>query len=632
MSAHKRRLLSLVVWSGLHAWLLPEAAWAQDALGSGNALDRNPGVGTGGRNTAAPPNPFAGRNAVITGEVVGGREFRGRVGYRAPGDFAVRTPSDSQYRFRAGSAWSSSSAWSLGPSTYDQLRFGQGLGEYTISLQRQGQGATPQTVAQMPTPLSFAQTSESRWQYNNMSLSAVSQEQQQRMVEPSVLRTAISPDGVPIAITTSSLRGLTLEPADYLDRLGLSAYDEVRARQEMIEDYHERQAGTQTVPGQGAPARPEVPGEAVKTQESLAPIDQGLRVGTQFQTRFDSAVAAAPSDSTAIDSRVSGSAQDEYTMMLQRIADRYVRSQDERNATMQPGLVEQLNREYVVLRENLTGRKDPSGRTGAPVSSREPGGMAPVSEPQATGQPGVVDPTEPPPGQAAPGQGGATGSTGNPDSRRAPGSTGAAGAPRTNDARSGSRSTESANPLDIAKIMPALAHGEKIEKLTSEQQGRFNELMMAGEQALRDGEYMNAEQRFQRALRFTPGHPLAMAGLANAQLGAELYLASADSLRVLFTDHPEMIDVSWGEGLLPPRERLDAATKSVRGRLEAPTDRASMALVLAYLGRQTADRALMQEGLDALAAAAGNDPLLPLLRAIWLEGAALPSSQPAAEK
>jgi hypothetical protein len=48
------------------------------------------------------------RNALVTGNVIGGREFRGDVGYSAAGDFRGRLGSDDFFSFQrnsAGSAW-----------------------------------------------------------------------------------------------------------------------------------------------------------------------------------------------------------------------------------------------------------------------------------------------------------------------------------------------------------------------------------------------------------------------------------------------------------------------------------------------------------------------------------------------
>jgi hypothetical protein len=209
---------------------------------------------------------------------------------------------------------------------------------------------------------------------------------------------------------------------------------------------------------------------------------------------------------------------------------------------------------------------------------------------------------------------GATGPTGAARETGAPGVTGVTGG--TGSSRADG--FDPSKPIDVTKLAPILAHGQRVEKLTSEQQGRFNELMATAEEQLRQGEYMNAELRFQRALRFMPGHPLAMGGIANAQLGAELYLSAADTLRVLYTDHPEMIDVAWAEGLLPSQDRLKGAVATLRTSLEGPRDRASFALVLAYVGRQLNDRATVAEGLAHMAKESPDDPLPPLLQAVWL--------------
>lgn len=64
-------------------------ASAQDALGTGNALDANPRVGSLGINPAA--RSFAEeirfRNALVTGNAAGARAFRGDIGYSAAADF-----------------------------------------------------------------------------------------------------------------------------------------------------------------------------------------------------------------------------------------------------------------------------------------------------------------------------------------------------------------------------------------------------------------------------------------------------------------------------------------------------------------------------------------------------------------
>jgi hypothetical protein len=67
----------------------------------GNALDANPGVGTGGFNYAAPPPPINRANAIVTGNVGGGLGFRGYSPIRDTSQLFIDTPSSSLSGFRA---------------------------------------------------------------------------------------------------------------------------------------------------------------------------------------------------------------------------------------------------------------------------------------------------------------------------------------------------------------------------------------------------------------------------------------------------------------------------------------------------------------------------------------------------
>jgi hypothetical protein len=192
-----------------------------------------------------------------------------------------------------------------------------------------------------------------------------------------------------------------------------------------------------------------------------------------------------------------------------------------------------------------------------------------------------------------------------------------AGAPETGDEESDLPEIYTRPPLEPPDIGVILRHGLRVDELASKDQTRFNELVASGEEALRQGEYFRAERRFNRALRFTPGHPMATAGLAHAQLGAGLYVAAALTVRGLFTHQPEMIDTRYHAALVPDATRLDRAVNTLRTRI-AEADHASDALLLAYVGRLLDERPIIEEGVSALAAAAPDDPLLPLLQTIWL--------------
>lgn len=170
----------------------------------------------------------------------------------------------------------------------------------------------------------------------------------------------------------------------------------------------------------------------------------------------------------------------------------------------------------------------------------------------------------------------------------------------------------------VDQLGPVLRHGQKLDRLASPDRARFNELMSSAEEALAAGEYFWAERRFDRALRFTPGHPLASAGLGHARIGAGLYASAAFTLRRLLVEHPEMIDTTYAPQLLPNSVRLDAVVRALGQEVaEAGRDQASLGFLLAYIGHQLGDGDLVDRGLSAMASATPGDPLLPLLRQVW---------------
>jgi len=168
----------------------------------------------------------------------------------------------------------------------------------------------------------------------------------------------------------------------------------------------------------------------------------------------------------------------------------------------------------------------------------------------------------------------------------------------------------------IAAIAEALRHGEKLDHYATEDPTRFNELMKSGGEWLADGHYFWAERHFDRALRFTPGHPLATAGMGHAQIGAGLHVPAALTLRRLLTTNPELIDVRYGPELLPSRVRLNRAVEQLRDRIvRVERDRRLRGFVLAYIGHQLDEPALVKEGLGHM----DDEPLRALLEAVWLD-------------
>lgn len=93
----------LILVAGLLA-ILPQVAVAQNALGDGRGLEKD--MRKGGTGNTPRKNfreEVARRNALVTGQIGGGKAFQGSVGYTAPTDFRGATAGDSSFAFRRDS-------------------------------------------------------------------------------------------------------------------------------------------------------------------------------------------------------------------------------------------------------------------------------------------------------------------------------------------------------------------------------------------------------------------------------------------------------------------------------------------------------------------------------------------------
>ena len=172
----------------------------------------------------------------------------------------------------------------------------------------------------------------------------------------------------------------------------------------------------------------------------------------------------------------------------------------------------------------------------------------------------------------------------------------------------------------IDYLASVLRHGEQLSTFSGQKSTRFDELVQLGEQELAKGDYFDAQRRFNQALQFIPGHPPATAGLGHAERGAGLYRSAGYVVKSHVSCQPEMIDVEYSEGLLPPRIELVRAAVTVKNRLDTERDAGTYAFLLAYLGHQLHDLEMVEDGLRVLQMYTdSDDPIMPLLRKIWLE-------------
>lgn len=530
------------------------------SLGQGNALDANTQVGSGGYNAPARQTDYGARNLVVTGNVAGGRGFRGSVGYTAATDFRGATGSDATYSFEADAAYSSPTFFGTNYAA-DRFRMAQGMGDFqyrreTTPMGVPSAGAPRSTIdADMRLDRAGAQMSPSasRWEYG-----------EDRLVE-----TSRAQNGDPIRYIASPLRGLQAENlTDPVVRSGLDLYEQARARQDIA-------AGLM---------KP----EDFDTMRPSASLDLSM---TQRMT------LELPPPRVGDDLRVEGQrvAPKTYDEIIEGIARAYA-DDPTKNVSVDPEIMRRI-------REELAEIRSPMGVPKAPV---EKPADKPAEEPaDGTGEKPAEKPTQPSDGRPV----------------EVPTLAGGAPVPQgAEDLREEDREKVRGKTRSVAQYAEILRHGRTISELSKDDQRRVGEIVREAEEALRRGEYFSAESRFRQAQDMASGNPLTEVGIAHSQIGAGLYLSSALTIRNMFLRHPELIDAYYDPALLPTGERLDRAMKYMREKITRGDDRPGYGLVLAYIGHQLKDKAVVEEGLSAISGSPTLDAESQLLRGVWLGG------------
>jgi hypothetical protein len=166
-----------------------------------------------------------------------------------------------------------------------------------------------------------------------------------------------------------------------------------------------------------------------------------------------------------------------------------------------------------------------------------------------------------------------------------------------------------------------------LRTLAGLRESQVNALLTDAEAQLAGGRYFNAIDGFEKALTIAPGHPMAWAGLVHAQLGAGMIRSASHSMRRLFEQYPELIATRYEPRLMPSQDRI----VWVRGQLDRmieTTNAPDPALMLAYVGYQFQSRDLIEYGLDLAQARQPDDPLISLLRRVWLASPTIPPRDP----
>lgn len=166
-----------------------------------------------------------------------------------------------------------------------------------------------------------------------------------------------------------------------------------------------------------------------------------------------------------------------------------------------------------------------------------------------------------------------------------------------------------------------------LRTLAGLRESQVNALLSDAETQLAGGRYFNAIDGFEKALTIAPGHPMAWAGLVHAQLGAGMIRSASHSMRRLFEQYPELIATRYEPRLMPSQDRI-VWVRTQLDRMIETTDAPDPALMLAYIGFQFGSRELIEYGLDLAQARQPDDPLISLLRRVWLTSPTIPPRDP----
>ena len=526
-------------------------------LGSGNSLDANSQVGSGGANTGSVPVDYAARNLLVTGSVPGGRGFRGSVGYTADTDFRAATGSDASYLFRAGSAFSNP-AFATSPVARDRFLIAQGLGVFEFRRE-----STPIGIDFMRT---VNDQPDSRLRLDRANAQMAIGRSNWDMGADRTIATSQSSKGEPLRYVISPLRGLQIENlADPMARGGMSVYERARARLDIS--------------------------LGLASPEDYARVREGMSMDTPDPRRVDRRIAASSSaDRTKVDSN------------------------------------RMLPKSYLDIVEAVNA----AGKQGEKPTDAKPTDAKPTDVKPTDVKPGDVKPGDTADAPKSPLEQirqsieGIRGSRGGADKP----STGTKstdslvspdGTPRSGEAeREAERVRQRGVTISVEDAARMLRHGKTVESLGRDDRRRVDELVKQGENALREGDYFRAERRFEQAQALAAENPLAEVGIAHAQLGAGLYLSSALTLRNLFVAFPELIDAKYDRALLPAPDRLDKAVQVMRERIVRGDDAPSYGLMLAYIGHQTGDRKMVEEGLALMTGTEKLDTARKLIEGVWL--------------
>jgi hypothetical protein len=632
-------------------WLVGPVHAQQAAGGGGRALDANPQQGSGGVNRPENVIDFRARNNIVTGNVTDFRQFRGNVGYSAPGEFGERLGSDDLFRFRADSF--SSGRTQLNAASINRDASNLSLNVYSTVSQVPGF-----TYRQSPmSSRSLASEGGGFQLYNPVFRPPSATGLITEPIAGDIRDTGTSigmievPDGRTLEVTASPLLGLrrtaipdfATTPLDDAQRQRNEAGRLEAERRDELDFGVSSRLDTRV---EGMVTDPSL-GEAGPLADRPGRVEPTLLLGRAIQSRVNARRGDVPANQTLED-------------QVERIERRIFSPLGNRN--VEPGkdvyldLLREMRQRDEPVQPDRPGqsplRTDPQRAQGdgdeEGAGAGEDDGMGRddpfdpgALEPLRRGLEGALD--EPEDEQLRKAEREAREARRNRlgvrlgegegeerDSALLDADDPVAEMLRKMERRNQLRGDDPEARADAEQAQRDRALGELLETLSrdtpmvgtlaGQQESRRNTLLAKAENELAEGRYFAAEQIYRQLVRTgDESTPLAQVGLVHAQLAAGMIRSAGLNVRRLFEQHPELIGVRYEANLLPPPDRIEKIQQELQRSINADAAGPDPGLLLGYLGFQAGSERVVRYGLSVAEAEAPRDPLIPVLRGVWLQ-------------
>jgi hypothetical protein len=623
-------------------------AMAQYRVGSdGRSHDANNRIGSGGINDAqatpaGPVNQYQLNNSIVTGQVTGGRQFRGFVPYSDPNVFHGITAGSLSDNFIKQS--SGASYGGINQNNAQQVTQFYGSDRATavppgFVQQGQGGGFVPApAVVREPNDFRLGET---------LNVPTALLPQPGQLVLPGPVDPNTQTSSV---ITASPLYGVRQwnmgSEADQNFLFGASPANLQGARMDPAALQHMREELTQSALTDQTAGGEDV-GAAANTGDARTGMNpRGDRTGTgdakggTMQTPFDSPQnqslnSAASMRSSSVNK---GSALNANLVTGEGTRNRLLTA-PERQSTQYAALKDRLARYRSAneLGDTSAAREFQAQMREQKLKQqqKQPGVANAGGTGQAPGQPGAManQPGNPPgtgmgtgmgTGTTTPGMGSGTNVSGQqpktgelarPGVGAMPGTTppggeqGQAGAATPAKPEiPGSISTDQNKPQPLQ--VHSLAEGVQAKGLA--------DLLKEAENMMKSGKYSSALEQYELADQVAPNNPLILLGRANAELGQSYYTRAENHLRQAFMKDQALLMGQYDLRTWLGQDRLEFLSKDLREIANRETKEARPLFLLAYIAYNTGNERRGAAYLDlAEKRAGGNDPLYPLLRKYW---------------